>query len=249
VLALVLAAPAEASWRRYRVADAATTLRRVNALRASFGARPLKLVRAWSDGCARHIAYTRRNAFGHGEVPGRPGYSSSGALAGETSVLFSPPAEPFARRLGAWANEPYHQVEVLDPRLARTGFSLGCMNTTLGIAPSVSATGPPRLLAWPGDGARRVPRSLDACDEVPSDPFTDVGWSCRRTGAALYVYAMSARCTAAPAVRLTPSVPLRVLPAGDCAWIVLTGLPLPPAVRMEVQLAGATLRRSFTTSA
>ena len=246
---LVFAAPTQASWRRYRVADPATTLRRVNALRGSFGARPLKLVRAWSDGCARHIAYTRRNAFGHGEVPGRPGYSAAGALAGETSVLFSPPAEPFAGRLGAWANEPYHQVEVLDPRLARTGFSLGCMNTARGIAPVASGAGPPRLLAWPGDGARGVPRAVDACDEVPSDPFTDVGWSCRRSGAALYVYALGARCTGVPAVRLTPSVPLRVLPEGDCAWIVLTGLPLPSAVRMKVRLGGVTLRRSFTTAA
>jgi hypothetical protein len=246
--ALVLATPADASWRRYRVADATTTLRRVNALRASFGARPLKLVRAWSDGCARHVAYIRRNAFGHGEVPGRPGYSAAGALAGETSVLFSPPAEPFRTRLGAWADDPYHQVQVLDPRLARTGFSLGCMNTMRGLAPQASAVGPPRLLAWPGDGARGVPHSIDACAEVPSDPFTDVGWSCRRSGAALYVYALSAGCTAAPAVTLTPPVPLYVLPAGDCAWIVLTGLPLPPAVAMQVRLDGETLRSAFTTA-
>jgi hypothetical protein len=247
--ALVFATPAQASWRRYRVADPAATLRRVNALRASFGARPLKLVRAWSDGCARHIAYIRRNAFGHGEVPGRPGYSASGALAGATSVLFSPPAEPFGTRLGAWADDPYHQVQVLDPRLTRTGFSLGCMNTMRGLTPQTSSVGPPRLLGWPGDGARRVPRSVDACDEVPSDPFTDVGWGCRRSGAALYVYALSAGCTAVPAVTLTPPVPLQVLPAGDCAWIVLTGLPLPAAVRMEVRLAGATLRSAFTTAA
>jgi hypothetical protein len=249
VSALVFATPAQASWRRYRVADPAATLRRINTVRTSFGARPLQVVRAWSDGCARHIAYTRRNAFGHAEVPGRPGYSAAGALAGETSVLFSPPAEPFASRLGAWANEPYHQVEVLDPRLARTGFSLGCMNTTRGIAPLTSSAGRPQLLAWPGDGARGVPRSLDACDEVPSDPFTAVGWSCRRSGAALYVYAPAARCTGEPAVTLTPAVPLRVLAAGGCTWIVLTGLPLPPAVRMEVRLDGVTLRRSFTTAA
>jgi hypothetical protein len=247
--ALVFATPAQASWRRYRVADPAATLRRVNALRASFGARPLTLVSAWSDGCARHIAYIRRNAFGHGEVPGRPGYSASGALAGATSVLFSPPAEPFASRLGAWAAAPYHQVEILDPRLTRTGFSLGCMNTARGIAPSSSSARPPRLFAWPGDGARDVPRTLDACDEVPSDPFTDVGWSCRRSGSALYVYALGGRCTGAPAVQLTPAVPLQVLPAGACSWIVVTGLPLPSAVRMEVRLAGATLRSAFTTAA
>jgi hypothetical protein len=229
------------------VADPARTLARVNSLRGSFGAPPLRLVRAWSDGCAKHIAYTRRNAFGHLETPGRPGYTAAGARAGSVSVLFSPPAEPFATPLGAWANEPYHQVEVLDPRLVRTGFSLGCMSTARGLARGVG--GPPRLLAWPGDGARGVPRVLDACDEVPRNPFSDVGWGCRRTGAALYVYALAAHCTAAPAVRLAPAVPLRVVPDGRCTWIAVTGVPLPRAVRMTVRLAGRTLRSAFTTAA
>jgi hypothetical protein len=181
-------------------------------------------------------------------VPGRPGYSAAGRLAGETSVLFSPPAEPFATALGAWANAPYHQVEILNPRLVRTGFSLGCMNTTRGIRPAVPAGGPPRLLAWPGDGARGVPRSLDACEEAPDDPFTDAGWSCGRSGAALYLYALAARCTGSPSVVLTPRVPLRIVPAGACTWIAVTGVPLPPAVRMEVRLAGVTLRSAFTTT-
>jgi hypothetical protein len=231
------------------VADPGATLARVNALRQSFGAPPVRLVRAWSDGCARHIAYTRRNAFGHAEVPGLPGYSAAGARAGAASVLFSPPAEPFATRLGAWADEPYHQAEVLNPRLERTGFSLGCMSTARGLARPRQAGGPPRLLAWPGPGARGVPRVLDACDEVPSNPFSDVGWDCRDSGAALYVWALAARCTAAPTVRLAPSVPLRVLPDGSCAWIVVSGLPLPASAMLTVRLPGARLRSAFTTAA
>jgi hypothetical protein len=249
VAVFAVATPAQASWRRYRVADPAATLTRVNALRQSFGAPPVRLVRAWSDGCARHVAYMRQNAFGHGEVPGLPGYSAAGARAGAASVLFSPPAEPFATRLGAWADEPYHQVEVLNPRLERTGFSLGCMSTARGLARPRQAGGPPRLLAWPGPGARGVPRALDACDEVPSNPFADAGWGCRDTGAALYVWALAARCTGAPAVRLDPALPLRVLADGPCTWIVVTGLPLPRAVRWSVRLAGARLRSAFTTAA
>jgi hypothetical protein len=203
----------------------------------------------WSDGCAKHVDYMRRNAFGHAEMPGLPGYSADGARAGAASVLFSPPAEPFATRLGAWADEPYHQVEVLNPRLARTGFSLGCMSTARGLARPRQAGGPPRLLAWPGPGARRVPRALDACDEVPSNPFSDVGWDCGGSGAALYVWALAARCTGAPAVQLAPAVPLRVLPDGPCAWIVVTGLPLPASAVLSVRLAGARLRSAFTTAA
>jgi hypothetical protein len=249
VAVLLSAAPAAASWRRYRVADPAATLARANALRQSFGAPPLRLVPAWSDGCARHIAYTRQNPFGHAETPGRPGYSESGARAGAVSVLFTPPAEPFATPLGAWADEPYHQVEVLNPSLERTGFSLGCMSTARGLARPRQSGGPPRLLAWPGPGARGVPRALDACDEVPSNPFADAGWGCRDTGAALYVWALAARCTGAPAVRLDPALPLRVLADGPCTWIVVTGLPLPRAVRWSVRLAGARLRSAFTTAA
>jgi hypothetical protein len=249
VAVLVVAAPAQASWRRWRVADPARTLARVNALRQSFGAPALRLVPAWSDGCARHVAYMRQNGFGHAEVAGRPGYSAAGARAGASSVLFAPPAEPFAARLGAWADEPYHQVQVLDPRLSATGFSLGCMSTARGLAEAPAASGPPRLLAWPGPGARNVPRVLDACDEVPRDPFTDAGWGCGGTGAALYVWALAAHCTAAPAVRLSPPVPLRVLPNGSCTWIVVTGRPLPAAAVLSVRLAGARLRSSFTTAA
>jgi hypothetical protein len=249
VAVVVIAAPAQASWRRYRVADPGATLARLNALRASFGARPLSVVRAWSDGCARHIAYTRHNPFGHAEQPGRPGYTRAGALAGRTSVLVSPPEEPFATRLGAWADEPYHQAQVLNPRLARTGFSLGCLNTARGLVSPPQASGPPRLLAWPGDGSAGVPRSIDACDEIPRDPFTDMGWGCDRTGAALYVFAPAARCTAAPVVRLTPAVPLAVVGAGSCSWIVLTARPLPAGrVRMDVTLAGRKLRQAFSTA-
>jgi len=249
VAVLVIAAPAQASWRRYRVDDSAATLARLNALRASFGAPPVSVVRAWSDGCARHIAYTRHNPFGHTEQPGRPGYTRSGALAGRTSVLVSPPEEPFATRLGAWAAEPYHQVQVLNPRLARTGFSLGCLNTARGVLTRPRASGPPRLLAWPGDGSTGVPRSIDACDEIPRDPFTDVGWGCDRAGTALYVFAQAARCTAVPVVRLRPAVPLTVIGAESCAWIVLTARPLPAtAVRMDVTLAGRTLRQTFSTA-
>jgi hypothetical protein len=191
----------------------------------------------------------RHNAFGHHETPGQPGYTAAGARAAAVSVLFSPPAEPFATPLGAWADEPYHQVQVLNPRLARTGFSLGCMSTARGLQRAPAASGPPRLLAWPGPGARGVPRVLDACDELPSNPFSDVGWSCAGTGAALYVWALAAHCTGAPAVRLTPALPLRVLPDAPCTWIVVTGLPLPWTVRLSVRLAGARLRSAFTTAA
>jgi hypothetical protein len=138
---------------------------------------------------------------------------------------------------------------LLNPQLTRTGFSRGCLNTMLGVTWPPGASGPPRLLAWPGDGSRGVPRSIDACDEVPTDPFTDLGWGCERTGAALYVFALAATCTAAPAVRLTPPIPVTLVRGGFRAWIVLTARPLPKAtMRMDVTLAGRTLRQTFSTA-
>ena len=130
VLAGVLAAAPSghaASWRHYRVKDPTQTLRRINALRTAIGASAVREVPAWSTGCARHIAYTMRNAMGHEETPGRPGYTRAGAAAGMSSVLFWPPREPFTRSdpSGEWSQAPYHQLQVLDPRMTRTGFSLG----------------------------------------------------------------------------------------------------------------------------
>lgn len=34
---------------------------------------------ALTDGCAKHVAYMKLNGYGHGETPGRPGYTPEGA--------------------------------------------------------------------------------------------------------------------------------------------------------------------------
>jgi len=269
-LLVLLATPsahaAAPAWKRYRVADPAATLARVNALRTSFGAPPLAEVPAWSVGCAKHMAYLNVHAFGHDEVPGARGYTRAGALAGQSSVLAFPPAEPFGRGnpLGLWAGAPYHQAQVLDPRLRETGFALGCMDVLRGIRagaampdPAVAAPAP-RLLAWPGMGARGVPRAIDACSELPSNPFADVGWSCGGVGSAFYVYALDpvtggcASLAQPPTVAVTAGVraiPTKLAAGGPCGWIVLTGRALPrdALVQMTVAAGGATLVTRFST--
>jgi hypothetical protein len=266
-LALWLSAPAAAApWDRHRVDDARATLKRVNALRASFGAPRLTEVPEWSTGCAKHVAYMVRNGIGHYEEPGAPGYTPDGATAGETSVLSLPPREPFPRRapLGLWSDAPYHQSQVLDPRLRRTGFARGCMNTIAGLEepppPDLPPPpAPPRLLAWPGEGAKAVPRAVNACNELPGNPFRDVGWSCGGVGTALYVYALDATTGGCawledvlPQVSVTSkgqALPVAVVPSTSCGWIAVTGRPLPrqASVRMDVALAGATLTHRFST--
>lgn len=263
LVALAAAAPAAEAADRYRVASPKSTLNRVNALRASIGAPRLTEEPAWSTGCAKHMAYSALNGLGHFEDPSAPGYTPDGAEAGETSVLSWPAVEPFprGRPLGLWARAPYHQLQVLDPRLRRTGFSKGCLNTIAGLVdawPDETVVVPPKLYAWPGHGAKAVPRAIDACSERPSDPFTDVGWSCGSVGTALYVYAIdeaSGGCATAegvPAVSVVSkrrSIPLAVVPGGSCSWVAVTGRPLPrnARVRMDVAFAGAALTHRFST--
>lgn len=263
-------------WQRYRVSDPQTTLKRINNLRVSYGAHAIVEDPAWSIGCAKHMTYVGLHGLTHVQTPGAAGFSDDGAEAGATSVLQLPASEPFVKGqlLGAWTNAPYHQVQVLDPLLARTGFSLGCMNTLRGRVmppeppfdepvaeevpqpPPIPAL-PPRLVVWPGQGAKGVPRTISACGERPSNPFTDVGWSCGGVGTAFYVYALDpsiARCSdvaGQPGVTVTSNgrtIPSRVMPGG-CAWIVITGRALP--ARADVQLVvthgGSTLTRTFST--
>ena len=269
-LALALGDPASAApWDRYRVDDAKATLKRVNSMRASFGAPRLVEVRKWSTGCAKHVAYmTARGRIAHAQDPKAADYTRAGALAALKSILSLPAREPFGREapLGLWAEAPHHQALVLDPRLRRTGFARGCMNTLSGLKRPVAVPKAklrpvaPRLLAWPGEGAKAVPQAIDGCGEFPS-AFTTAGFSCG-AGTALYVYAMDRRtggCTritdgAVPQVTVTAeglALPVAVVQATPCGWIAVTGMPLPPdaSVRMDVVFAGATLTHRFSTAA
>lgn len=265
---LAVGAPAVAAaepWDRYRVASPKSTLNRLNTLRASIGAPRVTEVPAWSTGCAKHMLYSSKNPLGHYEDPSRPGYTPDGAEAGSRSVLSWPADEPFRRGapLGIWAQAPYHQLQVLDPMLRQTGFSKGCLNTIAGLTDAYvdeAVIVPPKLYAWPGEGAKAVPRSVNACNERPSDPFTAVGWSCGGVGTAMYVYAIdeaSGGCAVTegvPAVSVIAkgaSVPLAVVEGGYCSWVVVTGRPLPrnARVRMDVSFAGSALTHRFSTVA
>ena len=258
------ATPAHAAtpgWARYLLAHPRRDLAAVNALRGTFGAPPLRLNSGFSEDCARHEAYMARNGAGHPEQPGAPGYSAGGALAGPTSVLAFPPADPFGRRspLGAWAEAPYHQSQILDPLLRVTGFALGCMSTLRGLAQGAGQPQPSRILVWPGQNSHDVPRILDACAEQPSNPFDDVGWSCGGSGTALYVYDTNAEmnaCAPVSTLNATLTGPAGVVPtqtlrgAGPCSWLVITGRPLTRHARymLDVSDGQSTLRRSFYSS-
>jgi len=202
-LAIVLAGSATAAgagWTSYLVRNPAATLVHLNALRRSYGATPVQLVQGWSTGCANHMRYLQRNrVITHGEQRRMPDYTAAGAMAGSTSVLSVPGTEPFPsdQPLGIWAQAPYHQSQVLEPLMRRTGFANGCMNTLRGVqfvATSARARhARPHLVVWPGQNATGVPSSVDACDELPRNPFAAVGWRCNRQGTAFYAYTLDRR--------------------------------------------------------
>lgn len=267
-LALALGEPAAAEpWDSYRVGDAKATLKRINSLRASFGAPRVTEVPEWSTGCAQHAAYMATHGLSHAQDPTAADYTPDGAQAALMSVLSVPASEPFGpdAPLGLWAESPHHQATVLDPRLRRTGFARGCMNTLSGLKRSVlvrkAGQRPvrPRLLAWPGDGAKAVPRVLSACLESPN-AFLDAGYGCEGVGTALYVYALDPKtggCRwsedgARPRVRVKTqgrSLPVSVVPSTACGWIAVTGQPLPAdaSVRMDVTFARTKLTHRFST--
>ncbi|MEA2167221.1 MAG: hypothetical protein QOF76_521 [Solirubrobacteraceae bacterium] len=265
LIALAVAVPAAAdTWRHYKVASVQRTLHRYNALRASYGAQPVTFVRSWAEGCARHMAYLKRNdSITHTEQRGRPGYSKLGAQEGGRSVISFPyKREPFpaGKPLGNWKTAPFHQALVLNPLIARTGFSKGCLDTIGGLQNEFASrsSDPPRLLAWPGDGATHVPRAIDACVELPSDPFSKFGWKCNKSGTAFYVYELDPQAQTCAQPEVKPQVTVTaggrtlqtgVTDGGDCAWIVATHgvLPKHAQVTLSVTAAGATLSHTFST--
>src|SRR5690349_16655330 len=60
-LAAVPVAAGAARSSSYGVASPSATLARLNALRSSFGASPVRLVPSWSTGCADHMRYIAQN--------------------------------------------------------------------------------------------------------------------------------------------------------------------------------------------
>jgi hypothetical protein len=268
VALLVLLAPSlparEApAWHQYRADNVMAQLKRLNKMRTDFGARKLRLVDSWSDGCARHAYYMVRNdVITHEEDPSLPGYSAQGEKAAQTSVLAFPPTNPFpaAKPAGIWEEAPFHQLQLLQPALARTGIGKGCVNTLRDLFQSSAVPEPGlKLMLWPGPSSAPVNRTINACFEGPRDPFTAVGWSCSGRGPALYLYALDPTERACgdysgdPKVTVTgPSgpVPARLAQTSPqaCDWVIVIGRRLAAGgeYKVEVTLDSTVLTRRFS---
>lgn len=119
-LSLLCVGTAQAAMTSAQVIDA------VNAERTANGIPTLAHDAAEASGCAAHTNYGAvNNGWGsnpHDEVPGQPGYSAAGDDAAHHSVLFWGTNSTFANG-NPFASAPYHNHQLMDPSLVKSGAS------------------------------------------------------------------------------------------------------------------------------
>ena len=169
--------PADADW-----------LTTVNYYRQMSALAPVGVDVGFSDGAYNHSCYMLQNGISHDEIPGLPGYTPSGDLAGNNgNVAVSSAYNTTARsHIELWMTGPFHAIGVLRPNLKTVGFGK-CDNTATspwrsgatldvlrGLGPSVAQASP---ILFPGDGTTT---NLDRFVVESPNPLTFCGW----TGAA-----------------------------------------------------------------
>lgn len=118
--------PADGIGMDYALASAAVD--KLNEYRILAGVLPVDLDYNLSRACQQHANYLSRNGIdlasvglaAHDEDPSRPGFTYSGTLAAQNSVIFQGvgPVEAIDK----WFQTLYHRIGLLDPSLQRIGF-------------------------------------------------------------------------------------------------------------------------------
>ena len=177
-------------------ADVAGTdwLSTVNTYRAMSGLGPVSENTTWSSEALAHSCYMLQNGISHDEIPGRPGYTSGGDIAGNSgNVAVSSSISATARNhVDLWMTGPFHAIGVLRYSLRTSGFGLcaqentptpwrsgGTLDVIRGI--DSSAVRPSTPILFPGDGATVPLHSF--ITEFPN-PLDDVRVDGRRGPAA-----------------------------------------------------------------
>lgn len=96
----------------------------VNHYRAIAGLAPVRENPTWSAEARLHSCYMLRNGISHDEVPGAPGYTPEGRMAGlngnvATTTVEHPPAR---RPIELWLTGPFHAIGLLRHHWVETGF-------------------------------------------------------------------------------------------------------------------------------
>ncbi len=149
------------------------------------GLDPVNVDATWSAQAEAHSCYMLQNGITHDEIPGRPGYTSGGDIAGNSgnvAVSSSVSASP-RNHVELWMTGPFHAIGILRHNLRTTGFGLCASSSTspwrsagtLDVLRGLDSTprpGTPTL--FPGSGAT-VP--LHSFVTESPNPLTMCGWS------------------------------------------------------------------------
>jgi hypothetical protein len=187
-LALCLATPAlivGADAQPAFIATDADWLTTVNYFRDMSGLSPVTEDTAMSAGAYQHSCYMLTNGIAHDEVPGNPGYTAEGDLAGNNgNVAVSSAFNASARsHLELWMTGPFHAIGMLRPNLSKVGFgkcdnqntspwrSGATLDVLRGLGAKTPMTSP---ILFPGNG---MTTSLNKFIVESPDPMPFCGWT------------------------------------------------------------------------
>ena len=188
----------------------------VNAYRAMSGLAPVVEVPEWSEQGRAHSCYMLQNDIAHDEIPGRPGYTPGGDLAGNNgNVAVSGSVAANARsHIDLWMTGPFHAIGILRHNLARSGYgecedeaaprwrSGATLDVVRGVDLSIPRPAQPTV--FPGNGATVGVNRFVV--ESP-DPLAMCGWTGVRAGLPL-IALMPNDVTWANATLTGPSGPI-----------------------------------------
>lgn len=135
----------------------------VNTYRAMSGLTPVTANATWSAEGQAHSNYMLLNGISHDEVPGKPGYTAGGDVAGNSgNVAVSSSINAKARNhIDLWMTGPFHAIGILRHNLKVSGFGLATSSNT--------------PTPWQSAGTLDVIRGIDTSIPRPTTPITFPG--------------------------------------------------------------------------
>ncbi|HRB02494.1 MAG TPA: CAP domain-containing protein [Ilumatobacteraceae bacterium] len=251
------------------ISAGADWLTSLNYFRAMAALPPVTEDLSLSPGAYNHSCYMLLNDITHDELPGAPGYTASGDLAGNSSNVAVNSATGVSNRsfVELWMTGPFHAIGILRANLQRVGFgqcenpgtprwhSGATLDVLHGLGPQ-QGLGTPTL--FPGDGT--VTNLTQFVAESPN-PVQLCGWG--NTGAGLPVIAMMPEnFSSNPSASMTgPSGPVQTcvlsrhnttgtaqsILGGDNAVVVMPRSALAPGLyTVSVTTSARSVTWSFT---
>lgn len=166
----------------------------VNAYRSAAGLSTVTENPSLDAGAARHSHYmAANNVLTHVEDPNNPYYTSEGAAAGRTSVLYAGLTGVAA--VNGWMSAPFHAAPILEPRAASMGYADEGRYATLVTFGDLSAPDAPASaypLVWPAAGSTITATTYGGAESP--DPRSGCGQEYQRVpdGLAMVVWGRDA---------------------------------------------------------